>query len=325
MFYEFIYDRNDCPEGLDKKLKENQTCRMKNIAADFQLFSIPLPFGELNFNTRTMKFELNGQSVKEEPTLTFYNEKAVLQIGGQDYDFAKINSCFLLLKKIHDLLLPEDCPNTTYDYFFLQIYDDKNKIKKNQEIPRKGKIDISSLDNIKLKGSSKEISISFVKQESAVSKGFSVYENKKNIWVSLYTAEGERYNFYINSWMGCLEKVKNQLDHGMNSCLKKDKNSFYYYRRFDIQNGQEDDLQGEIEILKFLVDKGTVEEYDMKNHLLNSIRVVYMKMIDEKGESWLYIKGIDGKDETVNKKYFMRMDKKSCSAKFSAVEEAFKR
>jgi hypothetical protein len=105
---------------------------------------------------------------------------------------------------------------------------------------------------------------------------------------------------------------------------KKQKASFYYYKRFDLQNRQEDDLQGEIEILKFLVKKGTVEEYDMNDHLLNSIRVVYMKMIDEKGESWLYIKGIDGKDQIVNKKYFMRMGEKGCSVKFTAVEEKFK-
>jgi hypothetical protein len=50
-----------------------------------------------------------------------------------------------------------------------------------------------------------------------------------------------------------------------------------------------------------------------------------MKFIPSKKsrEQWLYIRGIDGKDEIVNKKYFMKFPKKyvGCSKQFGTVQK----
>jgi hypothetical protein len=138
-------------------------------------------------------------------------------------------------------------------------------------------------------------------------------------------SEDIRYslNLYYGS-QNCKVKIKNAVVNKCISCVVNDWDSFYYYKRYDLQKNEEENLLGEIEYLKFQALEGIVEEYNMKDHLLNKISIFYMKLIPSKKSEglWLYIKGIDGKDEIVNKRYFMKFPKKyvGCSQQFGKVQ-----
>jgi hypothetical protein len=317
---------SDSKNSLGSKLEEGKTCTIKNIVADYQLFSIPgTKEKNLDFNTRTKKFELNGEIIVGEPIIEFKGDKVILKIGKMKFAFTKDNSCYLLLQKIQYLLnMPvEECQNTTFVYF--NLYATSNSVEVPLDIPDVGFIKIDALNGITFKDRS-ELRLK------------NIYENLKTSERELLVYEKDSYDFNLlsgdiqysmNLYYGnqyCKEKIKNIITKRSSSCvfMGYGGDSFYYYRRYDLQKDEEEKLLGEIEYLKFQAHKGIVEEYNIKDHLLNKIRIFYMKLIScKETEKWLYIKGIDGKGEIVNKKYYMKFpsDDVTCSKQFGNVQK----
>jgi hypothetical protein len=148
-------DSSDSKNLLSSKLVEGKTCTIKNIVAYYQLFSIPGSKGNnLDFNTKTKKFELNGGNIDREPTIEFKGDKVSLKIGKSKFsEFTKDNSCHLLLQKIHYLLnMPvEECQNTSFVYFNLFSYTISNLAEVPSDIPAVGLIEVDPLNGIKFK------------------------------------------------------------------------------------------------------------------------------------------------------------------------------
>jgi hypothetical protein len=153
--YEFKFITSTDTKNLQLKLDEGKTCTIRNLTTDYQLFSIPGAKGNnLDFNTRTKKFELNGGNIDREPTIEFKGDKVSLKIGKSKFsEFTKDNSCYLLLQKIHYLLnMPvEECQNTSFVYFNLFSYTISNLAEVPSDIPAVGFIEIDPLIGIKFK------------------------------------------------------------------------------------------------------------------------------------------------------------------------------
>jgi hypothetical protein len=317
----FINDEHtdECINEIRQKLNDNQptTDSISYIEGSYQLFSIALPDAEkaLNFHTKTMKFSWEGENQEiENITISPKEKNELLTINGESYTFSDGSRTTMLLKKIR--LLLETCPSIDgeYNYYDLQSFDSTGKLVSNL-LPVEGKIDLSSLDDIKIKNAEKKLSL--VKYKSAKSL-FPVYE-KYNLEFTLKDTEKAKHIFFVTIQnKKCLAFIE--------GCPKEVPQTLYYFKELDVEGNREYKFGEVVKGLEFIPDEGAVKEREGDTKLeltLNKIRLYDFELRQDLNnkEDWLYIKGIDGNGKIINKKYLVKTTNRNlCRERYESLE-----
>jgi hypothetical protein len=284
-----------------------KTCKIEDIEYYYyQIFSFPE--SKIKYYTKTGLFELNGESVsKEDVRIEFVDQSAILIVNGSRSAFKDNDSCFHVLKFINILHLPDTTlseASNVPEYqqqdlfnFYPSLTIEDGKITKKSDFRAEGLLDLTSLYNIRL------VSLPHIKfnlRRYEIKKSFPVYQ-KYYIYFEIFNVDNIFYSFYVN--FGSEEHFKRMRDR----LLKYTSCSFgkllNYYKKIDLQNNMEDNLDGNNEAAKFTL-KNVYRE--INESLDNPINIIYIYDIqygsdeDKTAEdktyeiNWLIIKGING-------------------------------